>query len=95
MTAPNLQDTNVLLILGEVRGDVKGIVKSLSSLEANINAVEDASDIRFSKIESRISQLEQIKTRVGGLALGVGIAAGATSGTLIAFVKATLMAIGG
>lgn len=72
MTAIRPQDSNVLLILGEVRGDVKGIAKNLAALDAQINAVEDTSDIRFAKLEARLGTLEAIKTRIGGLALGVG-----------------------
>lgn len=57
MTSPNLQDSHVLLILGEVRGDVKGIVNTLRTLEANINAVETTSEARFIKIEGEAKGL--------------------------------------
>ena len=90
MTTINPQDASVLLILGEVRGDVKGIAKALNTLEANINAVEAASDVRFSKLESRVGSLEAIKLRIGGLAVGAALFAGFTADKLPALMHIIL-----
>lgn len=79
MTQPNPQDSHVLLILGEVRGDVKGIVQALSSLDARLASVEASTDARLKKLEDRVAALEAIKSRIGALAVGVGLAAGATA----------------
>lgn len=76
MTHPSPQEASVLLILGEVKGDVKNILKTLTAYDARINAVEDASDMRFAKIEARLKTLEDFKLRIGAVALGVGVAAG-------------------
>lgn len=92
MTAFTPQDSSVLLILGEVRGDVKGIARSLATLDAHINAVEATSDARFSKLEGRVGGLEAIKIRIGGLALGVGIFSGFAAPKII---PAILAALGG
>jgi hypothetical protein len=87
MTTINPQDASVLLILGEVRGDVKGIAKAINTLEANINAVEAASDVRFSKLETRVGSLEAIKLRIGGLAIGVGLFVGFTADKLPSLIN--------
>ena len=76
MTHPSPQEASVLLILGEVKGDVKNILKTLTAYDARINAVEDASDARFSNIEQRLKTLEDLKLRIGAIAIGVGLAAG-------------------
>lgn len=76
MTHPSPQEASVLLILGELRGDVKGLVSSFASIQAHINAVEETSDARFTKLEGRVRSLEEIKLKVGAVALGVGLAAG-------------------
>lgn len=76
MTTPTPQEAQVLLILGELRGDVKGIASTLKTYDARINDLEDTADARFGKIEVRVKALEDIKLRVGGLALGVGLASG-------------------
>lgn len=76
MTHPSPQEASVLLILGEVKGDVKNILKTLTAYDARINAVEDASDARFAKIEGRLKTLEDLKLRIGAMAVGVGVAAG-------------------
>lgn len=76
MTHPSPQEASVLLILGELRGDVKSLVSSFSSLNARLSDVEDVTDARLSKIEGRVRSLEEIKLKVGAVALGVGLAAG-------------------
>lgn len=87
MTALNPTDNNVLLILGEVRGDVKGIARALSSHEAKINNVEAASEARFAELEARISNLESIRTRVGAMAVGVGLTSAIAANKLPAIIQ--------
>lgn len=76
MTHPSPQEASVLLILGEVKGDVKNILKTLTEQGARINAVEDTADARFTSIEQRLKTLEDLKLRIGAMAVGVGLAAG-------------------
>jgi hypothetical protein len=90
MTGFSPQDANLLLILGEVRGDVKGIIKTLASLDANIKSVEEEAAARFAKLDTRVAALERIAIRIGGLAVGVGVASGVLSQKLLPAIATIL-----
>ena len=90
MTHPSPQEASVLLILGELRGDVKSVLLHQRETAARINALEDTTDQRFVKIEARVKVLEDFKTRVAYLAIGVG----AASGFLGPFAPVMLKALG-
>jgi hypothetical protein len=90
MTGFSPQDANLLLILGEVRGDVKGIIKTLASLDANIKSVEEEAAARFAKLDARVAALERIAIRIGGLTVGVGVASGVLSQKLLPAIATIL-----
>lgn len=74
MTTPILPpEAHLLVILGEVRGDVKGIAKSLASLETRIHDVESAMDTRVGALGARITALETYKTKVAGFTIGLAL----------------------
>jgi hypothetical protein len=83
MTAMNPQETNLLLILGEMRGDLKAIAEGLGKLDKRVASVEQSAEDRHTALAGRVSKLEDIKTRIGGLAVGVGLLVGVTQPQLL------------
>jgi hypothetical protein len=83
MTHPSPSEASVLLILGEVKGDVKNILSTLIGYDLRLNTLEDTVDLRFSKLETRVKTLEDLKLRVGAMAFGAGIASGLMGPTIL------------
>lgn len=66
-------DTHVLIILGEIRGDVKGISRSIMSLENKIDEVEKKSAQRTRDLEDRVSSLEAVRTKIAAFVTVLGL----------------------
>lgn len=74
MTTPSSpQGDNLLLILGEMRGDLKAVVAGLSKMEAQISSVETKAHERASSLEKRVASLEAIRMKIGTLAVFIAI----------------------
>mgnify|MGYP000288898879 CR=1 FL=1 len=86
MTTPPTPEAHLLVILGEVRGDVKGVLRSqqefskrLDALEAHftsrITKVEQEVDDRLVGIEKRVLSLEAIRLKAAGAILALTLIA--------------------
>jgi Ni,Fe-hydrogenase I large subunit len=87
MNLNSLQESHVLLVLGEVRGDVKGIARTLNSLEKKIEEVEQQSSTRISALEKRVGVLESIKVRVAAFCTAVALMSAAAFNKLPALIN--------
>lgn len=83
----NPTETNLLLILGEMRGDLKAIAEGLSRLDERVATVESATEGRHATLSGRVSKLEDIKTRVAGLAIGAAMIVSVTQPKLLLIAK--------
>ncbi len=87
MTTVNPQEVSLILILGEMKGDLKNMTNSLTAIDAKISTVDSAAESRHDNHERRLAGLEAIKTRIGALAIAAGILAGAIQPKLAALAQ--------
>ena len=87
MTAMNPTETNLLLILGEMRGDLKNIADGLNRLDERVATVESAAEGRHAALAGRVSKLEDLKTRVAGIAVGAAMLVGFTQAKLLVLAQ--------
>lgn len=84
-------DQDLLLLLGELRGDMKGIRDLLESNQQSTNTrIEDLSkviDTRLSATEDRVSRLEEGERSLIWKVGGIGGTAGAIGAMLAEVVK--------
>lgn len=71
-----------MIILGEVRGDVKGILRSQQAFSLDLKALEqrvgtriDTLEDRVSETEKNVSDLQSYRFKVAGFVFGVTIIA--------------------
>lgn len=70
MTNPLPPDAHALVILGEVRGDLKGLLRSQQELIEHLNRVETQHSDRIAALTARISVLEGYRLKIGYFAVG-------------------------
>jgi DNA-binding transcriptional MerR regulator len=84
-------DKDLLLLLGELRGDMKGIRDLLESNQQSTNTrIEDLTkvvDTRLGASEERISRLEEGERSLIWKVGGIGTTAGAVSAMLVEIGK--------
>lgn len=73
MTAPNSPEAHALIILGEVRGHVEGLVRAQSEFIRRLEASEAAHDLQMKAISTRVSSLESYRTKVAGFTIGLAM----------------------
>ncbi len=73
MTTPLPPEAHALVILGEVRGDVKGIARTLTAFEDRMSAIEEAQAKRFAGLETRLSALEAYRTKIAGFTIALAL----------------------
>lgn len=84
MTLPVQIESHLLVVLGEVRADVKSTRKSLDEVAVRLTEMEDRmgsriagveheTQKRLEKVEGRLKSLEAIRLKVAGFALAVAI----------------------
>lgn len=96
MTQYTPPEAHLLVILGEVRGDVKGIVRSQTDLSKRLDDLENRlygrikqvdadAQTRMGDIETRVGALESIRMKVAGFVLAMSLVAavvGAKAGAI-------------
>lgn len=83
MTALTPHDTDLLLILGEMRGDLKAIAEGLGKMDVRVTRVEASADAQIEKLAGRVTKLEGIAIRMGTLAIGIGVLVSVTQPQLL------------
>lgn len=73
MTQPQQVEAHLLVVLGEVRGDVKGILRTQQDFSARLTEIEKRLGQRVDTVEDRITDLERYRWKVGGFTIAVGI----------------------
>lgn len=84
MTTPQTLEANLLVLFGELRGDVKSLLKSNGELkdgmlametrlEEQVKAVEAEMLSKHKALSERVSALEAIRLKVAGFALALTI----------------------
>jgi hypothetical protein len=71
MTTPPTNEAHLLVIFGEVRGDVKALLRSQLEMNERFAANEKHTDERFEKLEDRIGALERYRLKVAGFTLAI------------------------
>ena len=70
---PAHDDTDIALILGEVKGELKALVESLDGLRVQVDSIADSLDARLHAVDERLRPVERdtfLLTRVGGFFVG-------------------------
>lgn len=73
MTTPLPPEAHALVLLGEVRGDVKGVMRALTDLNVRLAEIEATHGARVSKVEARVSSLESYRTKIAGFTIGIAL----------------------
>lgn len=87
MTALTPQDMNLLVILGEMRGDLRGIAEAINKMDARMSHIESDADLQIAKLSARITKLETLAIRLGTLSVIAALVAGAAQPQLLKLVQ--------
>lgn len=68
---PNSPEHQLLLLLGELRGNMANVAATLGRLEGRIDATEEINAARYSDFSDRISKLEAYRLKIAGFTVGV------------------------
>lgn len=72
MTGLSGEDTRLLVLFGEMRGDIKSLLLQQEEFGKRLSSYEDAVTKEIDALDERVSQLERIKLRVAGFATAFG-----------------------
>jgi len=73
MTTPPTNEAHLLVMFGEVRGDVKSLLRSQQELTHRIGITEEHNEARFIKLEGRLKSLEAIRLKVAGFTMALAM----------------------
>lgn len=73
MTSPLPPEAHALVLLGELRGDVKGIARTLLDLNVRLAEIEANNGARFGRLEMRLSTLEAYRTKIAGFVIALAL----------------------
>lgn len=93
MTGINADETRLLVLFGEMRGDLKSVLREQQELAKRLATYEDAVTKEIDALDERVSGLEAIRLRVAGFATAVGLLAallGYKAGPFITDLATTL-----
>lgn len=89
MTGMTADDTRLLVLFGEMRGDLKSLLRSQEELNARLTVSEAAMHERLSSLSNRVKSLEAMRLKVAGFATAIGAFA-ALLGTKLGPVAAAI-----
>lgn len=75
----DLDNPKVLMLLGEMMGDIKTIKKNQEEFRDDTRALEDRIVIRITAVGARVDSLETYKTKATGFILALSLIFGALS----------------
>lgn len=82
MTNITTDDTRLLVLFGEMRGDLKALLRSQEDLTLRIKQIEAATNTRYEGLDERLGSLERIRVKVGAYTAALAFAAGLFSDKL-------------
>lgn len=65
----DMQNTQLHLMLGEMRGDIKNLINLMASFKEDHNQLRNDVEERLNLQSSRISRLEEFRWRIAGIAV--------------------------
>tara|TARA_Y100000296_G_scaffold66371_1_gene78398 strand:+ start:30800 stop:31105 length:306 start_codon:yes stop_codon:yes gene_type:complete len=65
----DMQSTQLHLMLGEMRGDIKNLINLMASFKEDHNQLRDDVEHRMNLQSGRISKLEEFRWKLAGLAV--------------------------
>ena len=71
----NEDHDQLLLILGELRGDMKSVVKNQEDFKSELTYVERRLSGQSAPIEERLSALEAFRSKIAGFAIAASLVA--------------------
>lgn len=93
MTGISGDDTRLLVLFGEMRGDLKSLLRSQEELNARLTLSEASTHERINNLSSRVKSLENVKLKVATFATALGAFAallGSKAGPFITKLASTL-----
>ena len=93
MTGLTADDTRLLVLFGEMRGDLKSVLRQQEDMGKRLAAYEDAVTKEIDALDARVGKLEGIKLRVAGFATALGAGAallGTKAGPFITELASTI-----
>lgn len=95
MTGISGDDTRLLVLFGEMRGDLKALLRSQQELNERLSFSEAAIHERVSKLDVRMRSLEAMRLKVAGFATAVGAIAAILGTKLGQFITKLATTLGG
>lgn len=95
MTGISADDSRLLVLFGEMRGDLKSLLRQQEELNERLRVSEETLHERISKLDARVKSLEAIRLRVAGFATAMGALAAILGSKLGAAAAAFSKLIGG
>lgn len=95
MTGLTADDTRLLVLFGEMRGDLKSVLQRQEDLSKKIASYEDAVTREIDALDERVAKLESIKLRVAGFATAVGVGAALLGPKAADIILNIVSAVGG
>lgn len=75
MTNIPTDESRLLVLFGEMRGDLKSLLKSQEELAKRLGRYEEDTDLRMAKLEARVRSLEAVRWKVAGFTTAIAAAA--------------------
>lgn len=95
MTGISGDDTRLLVLFGEMRGDLKALLRSQQELNERLSVSEEVTNDRMNKLEGRIKSLEAVRLKVAGFATALGAFAALLGSKIGPFFTKLIGTIGG
>lgn len=95
MTGVTSEDTRLLVLFGEMRGDLKALLRSQQELNERLSLNEAATEARLAALDKRVKSLEAVRLKVAGFATALGAFAALLGSKLGPFITKLTNAIGG